>query len=157
MLIKLTQGEYAEIDDDCFNIVDKYSWYTLVSDKNNTYYAATKIKRKTLLMHRLLLGLQPGEICDHKDGNGLNNKLDNIRKCTFSQNQQNKSKTTNTTTSKYKGVYLKRLYKWYASIRINTKFIHLGVYDTEIEAARAYNTAALRMFGQFAKLNKIGE
>lgn len=153
MLIKLSGNEQAEIDDNCFDIINKHSWYTFKSKKNKSYYAATKVKRKTILMHRLLLNLQPGEICDHKDGKGLNNKLDNLRKCNFSQNQQNKDKSKNNKTSKYKGVYFKHAYKWYAAIRVNKKFIHLGVFNDELEAAMAYNKAAIDNFGQFARIN----
>ena len=149
-------GQYVEIDDECYGKVKNYKWKAIKSYNKilYTFYAVTKINRKLVRMHRLLLDLCRGEITDHIDCNGLNNKLENLRKCTLSQNQYNKRKFENAKhSSKYKGVSLKKGKKWYAAIVVNKKFKHLGTYDNEIDAAKAYNEAALEYFGQFARIN----
>ena len=90
---------------------------------------------------------------DHKDGNTLNNKRNNLRSCTRAENQQNRIKRKKG-TSKYKGVdYFKQEKKYRARIRINTKLKHLGYFENEIEAAFAYDEAAKKNFNEFARLN----
>ena len=90
---------------------------------------------------------------DHIDNNRLNNKVNNLRWATHQQNTMNKAKTTTKTTSKYKGVWKES--KWRAGIKHNYKTIHLGYFETEEEAARAYNAKATELFGELAKLNII--
>lgn len=94
---------------------------------------------------------------DHKSGNKCNN-LD-IRKATRLQNNQNTKKRKlhkgSPTTSKYKGVaWMPERKKWRAYINFNTKRIHLGVFISESDAAKAYDSAALAYFGEFAMLNR---
>lgn len=106
-------------------------------------------------MHRVILGLKPGDKrqCDHIDGDGLNNQRSNLRVCTIQQNSQSRKKQKGT-TSKYKGVSFDRQHrKWQVSIRVNHKHIHLGRFRSESAAARCYNKAALKYFGEFALTN----
>lgn len=92
---------------------------------------------------------------DHVDGNKLNNNLDNLRFCSYSQNGANRKKQSNT-SSIYKGVdFQKRANKWRASIKIDGKSKTLGHFEDEKEAAKAYNEKAKELFGDFAKLNII--
>ena len=97
-----------------------------------------------------------GKGIDHRDMNGLNNQRSNLRFCTLSQNAMNRRKRENT-SSIYKGVYFnnQRGKKWKAQIRINGKQIHLGLFDFEVDAARAYNMKAIELFCEFANLNII--
>lgn len=90
---------------------------------------------------------------DHIDGNGLNNRIENLRSCSHSQNMRNRVGTKNS-KSIYKGVSCNRN-RWRARIKIEGKEKHLGTFDTEIEAAQAYNIAALEAFGKFAYVNPI--
>lgn len=111
-------------------------------------------------MHRLILGLTDPKIqVDHRNGNGLDNRRENIRVVTASQNQMNASKTKRPKVSKFKGVTrnLRRpgCYMWKALITMNNKTIFLGEYKHEREAARAYNEAARRLFGDYARLNEL--
>jgi len=110
-------------------------------------------------MHRLIAGQRTSKQIDHKDKNGLNNRRSNLRKATPSQNQANRERKTGTTKN-YKGVYNtnRRLTKpWVAYLAINYKLKNLGYYSTEREAAIAYNNAAKKYFGDFARLNDLSK
>ena len=110
------------------------------------------------MLHSLLLKVPPGFTVDHKDGNALNNRRDNLRQATYTQNQGNRRLSRDNTTG-YKGVSIdkrKRFKKYRAWIGINQKRKPLGNFYTPTEAAKAYNEAAIQYFGiEFAKLNEI--
>ena len=144
----------AIIDDEDYELVSQHKWYALKG--HNTMYAEASHPNSggKVLMHRLIL--KPGELhVDHIDNNGLNNQRSNLRFATTSQNQMNARKQLDT-TSKYKGVhYCKREKRWQARIAINgLPRRSLGYFSTEVEAAQAYNLAASKLFGEYAKLNK---
>ena len=114
--------------------------------------------RSTKKIHRLvgeafILNLTDLPCIDHKNRNCLNNHLSNLRWCTRKENNQNMSKRKNT-SSNYKGVsFHKASNKWSAQIKHNDQRIHLGLYDDEAEAGRAYDRKAIELFREFAVLN----
>lgn len=158
--IPLSQGKYALVDDADYDWLNSFKWYAHSSKRSGTYYAIKSsssggIKSGTK-MHRLILGVNDPKIfVDHEDGNGLNCQRYNIRECTNQQNLMNRGSQVNG-QSKFKGVspYPTRN-KFVAKIMINKKQKHIGYYDTEIEAALAYNQKAVELFGDFAKLNTV--
>jgi hypothetical protein len=89
---------------------------------------------------------------DHIDGNGDNNKLNNLRLATRSENQCNRKKGTAKTSSQYKGVYCNKN-RWTASIVSQGKTKHLGSFSTELEAAQAYDIACKELHGEFGRPN----
>ena len=154
--IKLTQGQFALIDDDDFELVSQFKWYALKPKK--IFYAlmcaVVNGKRIDMRMHRLIMNAKKGQIIDHKDRNGLNNQKNNLRFCTHTENSRNS--ISNKGLSKYKGVsWAKAAKKWRAGIKVNNRGIYLGYYTNENEAAKAYNEAAIKYHGEFARLNII--
>ena len=132
----------------------KCEYYFVVLTNNNG-------KLVSKLIHRLLAEAfieNPDNLpnVDHMDSNRLNNNLSNLRQTSQSQNNFNKNKQNSKTSSKYKGVYWnKTAQKWAAQVKFERKNYSLGYFTSEKDAALAYNTAALKFFKQFAKLNII--
>lgn len=152
--IPLTQRLVALVDKNDYELVKEYSWQA--HKRNNTWYAVSGSPYSLVYMHRLILGLKTGDEreADHKNSNGLDNRRSNIRIATRSQNSANKPKRDGDYSSTHKGVYFaKDRNKWRASITVDYKTIRLGSFDTEIEAAQAYDTAAKEHFGEFAQSN----
>jgi len=109
-------------------------------------------KGKTIFMHRQIMHAPQGMVVDHIDGSGLNNHPRNLRLCTRRQNAYNSRSASG--SSQYKGVtYDKATGKWRASINHQGKHHHLGLFDTERQAARAYDAKARELFGPYAYLN----
>lgn len=156
--ILLTQGKIALVDDDDYEELSKYKW--LATEHRGTFYAARgegpRNNNKRIYMHRQILGLtDPNIHGDHINHNKLDNQGCNLRIATRSQNQHNKLKQGNT-SSKYKGVsWINAFGKWQTKITLHDKSIHIGLFTDEIEAAKAYNTKAVELFGEFAYLNEI--
>lgn len=130
-----------------------------VGTLDNHGYLRTQIKRKPFKMHRLAWflyhGVWPKKYIDHINGVKNDNRIENLREATQSENQGN-MKIRKGGTSMYKGVsWSKRYGKWQAQIGVKYRTINLGYYDNEEEAALVYNKAALEFFGGYAKINDL--
>lgn len=152
--IPLSQGQIALIDDDDFELVSQYIWYAGWNPNTKSFYACTNIRKldgkyTILHMHKLITGFR---ITNPKNHDTLDNRRENLRDASASQNQGNMRPRGG--SSQYKGVsWRKKSKKWTAQIQINKKLKHLGYFTEELEAAKAYDTAALQAWGEFAYLN----
>jgi hypothetical protein len=156
--ISISRGMTVTVDDSDFDSVKNYRWFAVPG--YSTWYAMRweggRKNRKHILLHRSLMGITDGSILiDHKNGNGLDCTRSNMRVCTKEQNSYNRGKQKSNTTG-YKGVYQDKKESFFsAQIGFNGKRIRLGYFKTKEEAAHAYNEAAKKYHGEFAKLNKV--
>jgi len=151
MQIDLGSGRFAIIDVCDYPIVAQHTWRA-VADRDRFYAVASILgsdgKWHTVRMHKLIVLAKE---VDHINRNGLDNRRQNLRSATRSQNVANSKPR-----GKYKGVgWHKRSQKWYAHIGKGGRQFHLGVFDTPEAAAAAYDKAALEKFGEFARLNGV--
>lgn len=158
--IPLTKGYVTKIDAADLHLVADRNWQVAGGGNGRLYASAYfRIGPKRygrILMHRLIMGLiEDKPEVDHQDGDGLNNcRSDNLRISTVSQNRANR-KVGKSNKLGIKGVsYRPANRKFRAGINANKRHIHLGHFDTAAEASAAYDTAALRLFGEFAVLNE---
>jgi hypothetical protein len=142
------------ICDECdYEFLNQWNW-TL----NNYGYPVRResIIKTAILMHRVIMGAPEGSEIDHANHDKLDNRRSNLRFCTTQQNQFNRLKTSGVATSKFKGVSLsKRDNRWMASIKIWGRTKNLGRFNSQQEAARAYDVAAVKQNGEFALINNV--
>lgn len=151
--IPITKNKFTLIDDEDYELVNKYKWIASYCEGIDNYYVTCRINNKTIYLHRLVMGFPIDFVIDHKDKNTLNNQKSNLRLCTRSQNQCNRSKHSNN-KSGYKGVwYDKPRNKWQAEIQYENKKKHLGRFNTPEEAAIYRDAVAIQLHGEFAVLN----
>ncbi len=158
--IELTQGFVTIVDNEDYAELNAYKWHANRHPTGVYYARRTAIhangKRRKIQMHRQILNAQPGQPVDHANHNTLDNRRANIRLCTQSQNNANERKQRRTTSSRFKDVYWhKGDAKWHACISVDGARRQLGYFDDEMLAARAYNVAAVKHFGEFAWLNDV--
>ena len=150
--IPLTRGKIALVDDEDYEAVARYHWCFSCGYAKRQATLAPK-KTAMVYMHRLLVGAVKGQEVDHINMNKLDNRRANLRLCTPSQNKANQNRRIDN-RSGFKGVCLrKRKMKWEAQIAVGGHNMHLGYFADRIDAARAYDAAAMRHFGEFARLN----
>jgi hypothetical protein len=151
--ITLTKGKVAWVDDEDYEWLNQWKWHANVHGL--TWYAVRGVgpssSQLNIKMHRLIMNAPEDMEVDHINGNGWDNRRENLRLCTNLQNQWNRPKQRNNTTG-YKGVKRSRG-KFRATIQFRKKDIHLGHFSTAEQAARAYDKKARELFGEFARLN----
>jgi len=144
--IPLTRGKFAKVDEIDFADVSRWNW-SYWCDRSGREYA---MRGKSTFLHRYLMRLGPGVQGDHANGDGLDNRRDNLRKATSPENNRNRRAGAGS-ASKYKGV-ARHYDKWAATIWKGRKY-WLGRFVIEEDAARAYDEAARRLHGEFARVN----
>lgn len=155
--IYVGDGKFALVEWADFPKVKGYRWRLTTKGRSDNFYAQTWDEgvepRRRVSMHRMIMELPDNLVCDHINGNGLDNRRSNLRAATPLQNAHN-SKQAKNRTSKFKGVCLcKETGLWRAAIIINKKRTVLGRFGSEVEAAYAYDKAARSAQGSFARLN----
>jgi hypothetical protein len=152
MIINLQHNFTTIIDDEDYHLIREYHWYA--AEGVSTFYVQAGVYKDGVAMdlvrmHRVILGVPDGYQVDHRNGNGLDNRRVNIRVCTHQQNMCNK-KIPICNTSGYKGVYFaSHINKFIARIGYKNKRIHLGCFNTAIEASIVYENKARELFGDF--------
>lgn len=155
--ITISDGTEVIVDSDDYEKLTKYKW-----SANGNGYAVRGVhignrKYRKIYMHREILNVKSSEIVDHVNGNKFDNRKENLRVVTPSQNAVNAGRRKNN-SSGYKGVfYESRRDKWRAEIKVNYRSVFLGYFDNKEDAAKAYNKAALKHHGEYAKFNKVKE
>lgn len=152
--IPLTRGLFALVSEADFAELSQYRWYA--RPRGNQFYAIRRertgdSRNISVSMHRQILGAPAHLVVDHRNGDTLDNRRANLRICTPMQNSRNKRVIC--ATSGFKGVHI-HLDVWRANIHVAGKKIFLGLFEDPIEAARAYDAAALTHFGEFAATNQ---
>lgn len=162
MEIKLTSETldmFATIDEEDYDLISKIKWHP--RKDTNTFYAHgndySVTPKKTVQMHRVIMNAKPGEIVDHINHDGLDNRKSNLRICNAFGNARNKT-SARSSNSKYLGVWYEkrndgRRDRYRAAIRVNGKLINLCSTQDEKEAAFKYNLAAIKYHGEFANIN----
>lgn len=155
--IELTQGRVATVDDADYELVSVHKWH-YADYLNGRGYAKTNNKENSpalLRMHRLIMKAGPKDKVDHINGNTLDNRRENLRFVSQSQNMINAG-LRSTNKSGYKGVcFVTREKKWLATIWKDGKQKYLGFHNKAEDAAKAYNEAAISLHGEYARLNPL--
>ncbi len=143
------------VDDEDFDYLSGYKWHTASFCAGKNLYARRCVSKGNaeqteISMHRAIMKCNPGKDIDHIDSNGLNNQKSNLRECSDKENQHNRRKFTG--TSRFKGVWREGS-KFRSALRVDGKLIHLGTFESEQDAAIAYDKAASKKFGNFARIN----
>lgn len=159
--INLNDGMVALVDDEDFILANSYKWTarrhgrTFRVCRDNRITINGEWISKNAKLHRFILKCKKGQLVDHIDGNPLNNQRSNLRICNHSQNVMNRNRQHNA-ASKFKGLTFRgNKNLWRARITLNGKRFHLGDFINQEEAALAYNEAAIRLHGEFARLNAL--
>jgi hypothetical protein len=158
--IPLTRGYYTLIDEADAKALAGGRWHVQIGrNGEGKPYAAKVINKQLMYLHRHLLAVPANLFVDHINGDTLDNRRSNLRICSASENQRNQRKAG------WKGVYRAKPRtatespRYYSAIcyreKGNRRYIRLGYFDTALEAAKAYNQAALNHYGKYACLNDL--
>lgn len=152
-LIPLSQGKFATVDAEDYENIKQWKWHFSTGYAKRTVWHEGK--SRTVYMHRIIVSGSDNLEVDHINRNRLDNRKLNLRICTASQNRIN-TKRDAPKSSIYRGVtYVKKTKKWNAQIGLDNRVKHIGCFNTEIEAARAYDEIARSIHGEFACLNNV--
>jgi len=153
--IDIGEGKYTLVEPEDYYTYGKYKW-VVYGTGSNLYVIRHRMtgeaKTETVYMHREIMNPPKGLLVDHRYGVSLDNRRGNLRLATPSENMLNRKKKKNT-TSRYRGVWRLKNGKYESQITDHGKRIHLGWFDSEIEAAKAYDVAAKKCHKEFARLN----
>lgn len=139
----------ALLDQGDAHLLGSYTWHICPDG-----YVRRKSHGRHVYLHRLIIAAAVGQLVDHINGDGLDNRKANLRLCNRAENARNCHLAKNN-RSGFKGVSKVRGPRWMAQIKFNGKHIHLGQFEDPRIAAHAYNRAAVELHGEFARLNPL--
>jgi hypothetical protein len=161
--LKIKDNYEILLDDEDFELYSKFNWYlsrgrtTVYAGRDVRYGPRKENKKRRILLHREIMNASEHEYVDHINGNGLDNRKSNLRKCSNADNLKNRSSTKNNKLG-LKGISLdKRLNlskRFKVAITYNGIYKFIGRFETKEEAIAAYNEAAIKYHGDFAWLNR---
>jgi hypothetical protein len=150
--ILLTQGKETIVDDKDYGWLSKNKWHA-VKGCGSMWYASRRKDHKSIRMHRVITQAIEGELVDHINRDGLDNRRANLRLCSHAENIRNRPATSKN-SSGFKGVYWsKQREKWKAVVCFEKKAYQIGYFSDKMEAARAYDEKARALHGDFACVN----
>lgn len=151
MRIPLSQGQHSIVDKEDYAAMSNRTWVAAWNPSAKGFYAVSTSGGQTTYMHRAILGVtDPRVKVDHRNHNTLDNRRQNLRACTQSQNCANRRGPQLNGTSGYRGVsWNKREARWTARIGVNGRRINLGYFSTVPAAAAAYRAANKKHHGDF--------
>jgi len=157
IFLPLSQGKYAQVDSDCREEIWNSKWYCGAGGYVRRH---AKNNSNASLAHCVLElptkgSSRNGTEIDHKNHDKLDNLRSNLRSCSTLQNRQSKRKTVRVCSSTFKGVHRRPSGRWLARLRTQGEDYLLGTFENEEDAARAYNEAAKKYFGEFEQLNQV--
>jgi hypothetical protein len=152
----LGEEEWTIVEPGDYYRLGHFRWH--LSGNKNIFYAVRDVKRcariRHISLHREIMESPAGLLVDHRNGDTLDNRRSNLRLATHAQNTHNRRKTRTKTSSRFIGVYYdKRTGRWAAKIKNQERCKWLGRFESEIEAGKAYDEAAKKYHGEFARLN----
>lgn len=159
-LIQLTNGKSTKVDNQDFVKHNMFKWRSSKQGRTKGYFIASREikengKSVQLKLHRVIVGAKKGQYVDHINQDSLDNRRENLRICTNSENLRNRGKQSNN-TSGFKGVsWNKNANKFSVRISVNGNDRFYGYFSDAKKAARVYNSLAKKLHGEFAYLNKI--
>lgn len=160
--IPLTKGYLTIVDDKDYRLLKQWKWHaTARKTKNDIYVYAARFavvdgKETTIRMHREVSNASLGQEVDHRNGNTLDNRRKNLRVCTHAENMRASRRKMKGASSRYKGVWwASDRKKWAAGLKWKGANLKMGQYDTQEDAAVAYNVAAQFYYGAYAVLNDV--
>ncbi len=155
--IPLTQGKVAIVDIEDYERLACFKWAALRRGRQHIIWHAVRYagggrrNQHYSYMHREVINARAEFVVDHIDGDGLNNRRSNLRECTTPQNVRSQIKRQG---QEYKGItFSKKEQKWIAQIKNESVARRIGTFDKAIDAARAYDRAAILYHGDFARIN----
>lgn len=155
--IKLSKNKYALVDDDDFGKFSGFKWHlTNHSNRGFTEYIIRRVRledgrRKTIYLHREIMAAPTDKFVDHKNGDGFDNRKQNLRICSPAENNRNQSLKRNN-TSGFKGVdWVELKKKWRARIGVGGKRIMIGYFNSKLEAIEKYCESSKIYHGEFSK------
>lgn len=141
------------VDDQDQWLLTSAAWVPQVSRSRAVYWKA-KVGGKVQYLHRLLAGAGNGELVDHIDGDTINNRRSNLRRCDWSGSNANRQRKR-TSRAPYKGITQTPSGRWLAQIMWRKQYHRVGLFDSAELAAAAYDQKAIELHGEFARINNI--